>query len=156
MNDSISRRKSLQIIGASSAGLMAGGQAVAQSQPAAVRIAPVAGGLMKEWDSQEFTFDGAPALLVRVPKPAAGDRRPLEVRRGSEILYLTAYLLVCTHQGCKPAAPNPERNLICPCHGSTYRAADGSVVKGPAREMLEGIKLEVRQNAIFAVGFLRQ
>ena len=155
MSDSVSRRKSLQIISASSVGLMVGGQVVAQSQPAAVRIAPVMGSLMKEWDTQEFTFDSAPALLVRVPKPAASDKRPLEVKRGNESIYLTAYLLVCTHQGCKPAAPNPQRNLICPCHGSTYKAADGSVVKGPAREMLEAIKLEVRENAIFALGFLK-
>ena len=155
MSDLVSRRKGLQIISAASVGLMVAGKVVAQSQPAAVRIAPVAGSLMNEWDSQEFMFDSAPALLLRVPRPAASDKRALEIKRGNESIFVVAYLMVCSHQGCKPALPNPQRNLVCPCHGSTYKASDGSVIKGPAREMLEGVRLEVRENAIFAVGSLK-
>lgn len=155
MSETFDRRKTLQVIAASSVGLAMGSPpAIAQQKPAPVRIAALQGVLAKEWDTLEYTLEGAPALLLRIPKPAEGDKRALMVRRGNETLYLVSYLLVCTHQGCKPALPNPERNLVCPCHGSTYKAADGSVVRGPARQMLEGIRLEVRDGAIFAVGLL--
>jgi Rieske Fe-S protein len=148
MSENINRRKTLQVIAAHSVGLAMVGQApaLAQAKPTPVRIAALQGVLAKEWDTLEYTFEGAAALLLRVPKPAEGDQRALLVRRGNETLYLVSYLLVCTHQGCKPALPNPERNLVCPC--------DGSVVRGPARQMLEGIRLEVRNSAIFAVGLL--
>ncbi|MCX7782403.1 MAG: Rieske 2Fe-2S domain-containing protein [Meiothermus sp.] len=155
MSEPIDRRKTLQVIAASSIGLATSTQpAIAQQKPVPIRIAALQGVLAKEWDTLEYTFEGTPALLLRIPKPAEGDRRALVVRRGSETLFLVSYLLVCTHQGCKPALPNPERNLVCPCHGSTYKATDGSVVRGPARQMLEGIRLEVRNGVIFAVGLL--
>jgi Rieske Fe-S protein len=32
--------------------------------------------------------------------------------------------------------PNPRDGVICPCHGSSFRLSDGSVVKGPARTPL--------------------
>lgn len=155
MSEPMDRRKTLQAIAASSIGLAMGTQlAIAQQKPVPVRITTLQGVLAKEWDTLEYTYEGTPALLLRIPKPAEGDKRALMVRRGNETLYLVSYLLVCTHQGCKPALPNPERNLVCPCHGSTYKATDGSVVRGPARQMLEGIRLEVRDGAIFAVGNL--
>ncbi len=156
MSENVNRRKTLKVIAAHSVGLAAVGQvpALAQAKPTPVRITSLQGVLAKEWDTLEYTFEGASALLLRVPKPAEGDKRTLLARRGNETLYLVSYLLVCTHQGCKPALPNPERNLVCPCHGSTYKAADGSVLRGPARQMLEGIRLEARGGAIFAVGLL--
>lgn len=106
--------------------------------------------LEKEYDSTAFDYDGTPALLVRVPAPAKDDARLLEADKDKKI-YVTAYTLVCTHQGCKPAAPNKDHQLLCPCHGSTF-AADGSVVKGPAKLPLAGLKLEVRQGVVYAVG----
>lgn len=156
MGETHNRRKTLQVMAVGSIGLAMGTQlpGVAQQKPTPVRISTLQGVLAKEWDTLEYTFDGAAALLLRVPKPAEGDQRALLVRRGNETLYLVSYLLICTHQGCKPALPNLERNLVCPCHGSTFKAADGSVVRGPARQMLEGIRLEVRDGTIFAVGLL--
>ena len=35
----------------------------------------------------------------------------------------------CTHQGCGTAAQGTQ--LVCPCHGSVFRADTGAVVSGP-------------------------
>jgi Rieske Fe-S protein len=42
-----------------------------------------------------------------------------------------AFSAICTHQGC---TVNKVANgtIDCPCHGSRYAIADGSVVQGPA------------------------
>ena len=52
----------------------------------------------------------------------------------------TALSLVCTHLGCtvEPA----ENGFRCPCHGSRYDA-QGNVQKGPARQALKRLKVEV-------------
>ena len=42
-----------------------------------------------------------------------------------------AFTAVCTHQGCIVASVS-NGTIMCPCHGSTYSAADGSVQGGPA------------------------
>jgi cytochrome b6-f complex iron-sulfur subunit len=45
-----------------------------------------------------------------------------------------AFSATCTHAQC---TVGPQGNqFVCPCHGSTYNAADGSVVVGPARQAL--------------------
>ncbi|MGO4385563.1 Rieske (2Fe-2S) protein [Specibacter sp. RAF43] len=45
-----------------------------------------------------------------------------------------AYSDVCTHAGCAVAPHGDE--FKCPCHGSTFRGSDGTVVTGPAWEPL--------------------
>jgi Rieske Fe-S protein len=51
-----------------------------------------------------------------------------------------AYTAVCPHQGClvnKVAAGT----ISCPCHGSEFSAADGSVTEGPAKKGLAAKKV---------------
>jgi nitrite reductase/ring-hydroxylating ferredoxin subunit len=39
----------------------------------------------------------------------------------------------CTHRGCSLSEGEVKTGtVICPCHGSTFRLADGGVVRGPA------------------------
>ncbi len=45
-----------------------------------------------------------------------------------------AYDATCTHAGCT-VAPAGEK-FDCPCHGSSFKGADGSVVTGPAKSPL--------------------
>lgn len=45
-----------------------------------------------------------------------------------------AYSATCTHAQCTVGAQGNQ--FVCPCHGSTYNASDGSVVVGPARQAL--------------------
>ncbi len=129
----------------------------AQTAPAAVKIAAL-DSLKAEWDAKEFTWDGAPALLLRVPAPDAKElakilesKTVIEAAKG---VYLTSYTLSCTHQGCKVALPDKDKVLACPCHGSAFNAADGSVKAGPAKKSLKGLKLELRSGEVYAVAAL--
>ncbi len=46
-----------------------------------------------------------------------------------------AFSAVCQHQGCLVGSIE-GKNIVCPCHGSAYSIADGSVVKGPTTKPL--------------------
>ena len=110
--------------------------------------------LAKDYDSIPFELaDKTKAILVRVPAPK--DKAMLKmghvVKSGK--VYLSAYTLVCTHNGCAPSAPNAEGLLICPCHGANFNA-DGSVAKGPAKKPLAGIKIAVKAGKVMATGML--
>lgn len=48
-----------------------------------------------------------------------------------------AFSAVCTHQGCIVSAV-ADGTIDCPCHGSRFSIADGSVVRRPAHEALPG------------------
>jgi nitrite reductase/ring-hydroxylating ferredoxin subunit/uncharacterized membrane protein len=68
--------------------------------------------------------EGAPRVV------RAGDTEVLLVREGSRLHALWAS---CTHE-CGPLAEGrfADGNVTCPWHGSTFRLADGKVVRGPA------------------------
>jgi Rieske Fe-S protein len=60
---------------------------------------------------------------------------------------IKAFTAVCTHQGC--VVGTIENGLIkCPCHGSEYKIADGSVAKGPAPAPLAAIPVTVSNGEI--------
>ena len=52
-----------------------------------------------------------------------------------------AYDATCTHAGC-PVAPAGE-DFECPCHGSSFKGSDGSVIQGPARAPLAKLKAAI-------------
>lgn len=51
-----------------------------------------------------------------------------------------AISLICPHLGCTVEARGSE--LVCPCHGSRF-AAEGGVLRGPARQALRRLRVEV-------------
>lgn len=53
-----------------------------------------------------------------------------------------AFTAVCTHQQCTVAGVK-DNTISCPCHGSTFSAADGSVKGGPASSPLRAISVAV-------------
>ncbi|VVJ18577.1 Rieske (2Fe-2S) domain protein [Amycolatopsis camponoti] len=59
---------------------------------------------------------------VVVTQPAAGT--------------FAAFSAICTHQGCTVDAV-ADGTINCPCHGSKFKIADGSVANGPASRALE-------------------
>jgi Rieske Fe-S protein len=162
MNEvSKSRRQALQVIAVGSAGFAFGshipGFAQTNTEVKPVKITML-NKLAKDWDTVAFDFQGAPAQLIRVPLPKdeklIKSGRVLEVVVDKNKIHLTAYGLSCTHAGCKVGTPDDTHTMNCPCHGSAYNAADGSVTHGPARKPLLGIKLEVKDDAVMAVGVL--
>ncbi len=53
-----------------------------------------------------------------------------------------AFSAVCQHQGCTVGSVNGDI-IQCNCHGSQYRATDGSVKKGPTTKPLPKKKVSV-------------
>jgi Rieske Fe-S protein len=70
---------------------------------------------------------------VVVTQPAAGT--------------FTAFSAVCTHQGCM-VNEIANGTIGCPCHGSKFAIADGSVVEGPATRPLPQRKITVSGDAL--------
>ncbi len=58
-----------------------------------------------------------------------------------------AFSAVCTHQGCTVASVE-NGTITCPCHGSTFSAADGSVQGGPASSPLAPVQITVSGTSI--------
>ncbi|MEV4172187.1 MULTISPECIES: Rieske (2Fe-2S) protein [unclassified Nonomuraea] len=53
-----------------------------------------------------------------------------------------AFTAVCTHAGCTVATVS-NQTINCPCHGSKFNIADGSVADGPASDPLEEKQIKV-------------
>jgi Rieske Fe-S protein len=82
---------------------------------------PVAGGAVNE------------AQKVVVTQPTAGQFK--------------AFTATCTHQACLVTSVS-NGTINCPCHGSQYSAADGSVKRGPATSPLREIAVKVEGDAV--------
>jgi Rieske Fe-S protein len=70
---------------------------------------------------------------VVVTQPAEGDFK--------------AFTAVCTHQGCLVGRVEGDQ-IQCPCHGSAFSIADGSVVNGPATSPLDEVAISVEGDQI--------
>lgn len=107
--------------GAQGSGAAAGGAGTLLGQAAQI---PVGGG--KVFAGQN----------VVVTQPAAGTYK--------------AFSATCTHQGCQ-VNQVADGLIQCPCHGSEYAIADGSVKRGPAPKALSAAAITVRGGQIFLV-----
>jgi Rieske Fe-S protein len=58
-----------------------------------------------------------------------------------------AFTAVCTHQGCTVSSVSGG-TVNCPCHGSKFSIANGSVVAGPAPSALAPISIKVQGTSI--------
>lgn len=58
-----------------------------------------------------------------------------------------AFSAVCTHQGCLVTTVS-DGEIHCPCHGSTFSAADGEVLSGPATQALPEESITVKGGEI--------
>ena len=58
-----------------------------------------------------------------------------------------AFTAVCTHQGCIVGSVTGG-TINCPCHGSKFNIANGSVVNGPAASPLAPVGIKVQGTSI--------
>jgi len=58
-----------------------------------------------------------------------------------------AFTAVCTHQGCIVGTVSGG-TINCPCHGSKFSIANGSVVNGPASSPLAPVSIKVQGTSI--------
>jgi Rieske Fe-S protein len=58
-----------------------------------------------------------------------------------------AFTAICTHQGCIVTTVSGG-TINCPCHGSKFSIANGSVVNGPASSPLAPVSIKVQGTSI--------
>jgi Rieske Fe-S protein len=58
-----------------------------------------------------------------------------------------AFTAVCTHEGCIVTTVSGG-TINCPCHGSKFSIANGSVVNGPAAAPLAPVSIKVQGTSI--------
>jgi len=56
-----------------------------------------------------------------------------------------ALSMVCTHLGCLTGYRTGAGMIVCPCHGSRFNPADGSVMGGPAPRPLPNLKMTLSE-----------
>jgi Rieske Fe-S protein len=58
-----------------------------------------------------------------------------------------AFSAICTHMGCTVGSVSGG-TINCPCHGSKYHVADGTVASGPAPKPLPKMKVAVEGGSL--------
>jgi nitrite reductase/ring-hydroxylating ferredoxin subunit/uncharacterized membrane protein len=83
-------------------------------------------------DTADWTDAGAlDALPERTLRAVDVDGRAVLLYRDGTVVH--ALDDTCTHAGCSLAGGEVEGDtVVCPCHGSAFRLADGAVRRGPA------------------------
>lgn len=86
---------------------------------------------------KEFTYpeDSDACLLVRL-----------------DANNLVAYSQQCTHLSCAVVPEVARGCLHCPCHHGYFELSSGRPIAGPPRRPLNRIRLEVRDDVVYAVG----
>jgi Rieske Fe-S protein len=143
--DGLSRRSALTAAGVLVVGGVAG-YAAGRSTDAADPPGASGGG-----DSYGQAPGGAGQALAKlsdIPDGGGviiGDPAVVITRTGSDV---RAFSSVCTHQGCQVNHVG-DGKIDCPCHGSSFDAATGKVVAGPAPTPLPAVQVTVRNGEVF-------
>ncbi len=74
------------------------------------------------------------------------DQAIVVTREGADTVR--AFSAVCTHQGCLVSGVSGGR-ITCPCHGSTFDAATGAVLGGPAPTPLPAVPVKVTDGQVY-------
>ena len=137
--------------GAGVAALAVGGLGVlAACAPSGGTATPVAGGASSTGGTGSGTaslakVDAIPVGGAILVKDAAGKPVILSQPTAGAVVAMTA---ICTHLGCTVAPAGAQ--VVCPCHGSVYKSADGSNVSGPAPKPLAAVTVHVVNGEVLA------
>jgi Rieske Fe-S protein len=104
----------------------------------------------KNKEAEEEEDEGPPPIVKTSKVPVGGGvvlrQRNLVVTQPSKGEF-RCFSAECTHAGC--AVGNVSGGTInCPCHGSKFKIADGSVARGPAGRPLAKVKIAVKGDGI--------
>ena len=131
------------VLGQPASGRPASGQP-SSSQPASSQ--PASG----QSSSPQPASGQPPSLALTSDVPVGGgkilaDKKIVitQPRAGS----FEAFTAVCTHQGCTVSSVSGG-TVNCPCHGSKFSIANGSVVTGPAASGLVPVSIKVQGTSI--------
>ena len=148
------RRTLLTCAGAACAAALAGcarynsnNGGVAGSQPAQSSSPPAAPASSSPGAAAP---NGPPVLAKTADIPVGGGK----ILAGQKIVITQpqagsfhAFTAVCTHQGCIVGSV-AGGTINCPCHGSKFSIANGSVVNGPAASPLAPVSIKVQGTSI--------
>ena len=149
-----SRRTLLACAGAACAAALAGcstynanNGGIAGSQPAQPSSATAAG----TGSGPGAASPNGPAVLARTSDVPVGGGTILADKK----IVITqptagtfeAFTAVCTHLGCLVGTVSGG-TINCPCHGSKFSIANGSVVNGPAASPLAAVSITVQGTSI--------
>jgi nitrite reductase/ring-hydroxylating ferredoxin subunit len=100
--------------------------------------------------SSVASSEAAGPLVAASKVPVNGgvilDARKRVVTQPSEGTF-KAFTAVCTHEACLVGSVK-DGVISCPCHGSAYSAADGSVQNGPATAPLKEFPVTVQDGQV--------
>jgi cytochrome b6-f complex iron-sulfur subunit len=107
------------------------------------------GGMATKLKSGEFVKIGTAQTLKQDGRILFKDANTsaLVLRDPSNPSRALAVKPVCTHKGCAVDWSADESEILCPCHGSTFKP-DGTVIKGPATKPLERYEAKIEGDAI--------
>ncbi|MCX6402298.1 MAG: Rieske (2Fe-2S) protein [Propionibacteriales bacterium] len=123
----------------------AGSSATDDNTPEATSSAPTSATTTETADDATSSAAAAGGLVAAADVPVGGG-----VVLAEEKLVVTqptagdykGYTAVCTHQACLVTSVN-DGKILCPCHGSSFNVADGSVAGGPAPSPLAAIAVKL-------------
>lgn len=96
----------------------------------------------------DFAAVGALKIVKAGDKEVVISRLAAPVTGGASAgdVHLAAFSTRCTHNNCPVKVDGAE--LVCPCHASRF-AADGAVLKGPAKTPLDAVAIKVDGQGVF-------
>jgi nitrite reductase/ring-hydroxylating ferredoxin subunit/uncharacterized membrane protein len=93
-----------------------------------------------------FVLDEAEVQEGSMKRATVGDMPVLVAKVRGELYALHDR---CSHRGCGlHTGKLDDTSVVCACHGSTFRLADGSVTKGPATAPQPAFEVRVRDGKI--------